>query len=109
MAEQIPFEYRDFHDVPRMFALTYRGTRYLFDGSFDDELDEYPDEYRVFALPDFTAERLGGSWAGLRASAARELGTLPVSAVEFDPTLRRSIGAGVLKWLGVDTGAAAVR
>jgi hypothetical protein len=43
-----PIRYRDFYDLPRIFITSYNGQDYLFDCPFDDELDDYPDSYRVY-------------------------------------------------------------
>ena len=55
-------KYFSFWDVPRTFAFVRNGNVYLLTSEFDDELDEYPDEYEVFAVP--AAQGLSGeqSW-----------------------------------------------
>ena len=88
--------YRDFYDIPWMFVTVGGQHAYLFDGSFDESLDDYPDEYAVYQLPLLTADQLAGSWAGLAARAVASLGRVPIEAVRFDPTRREQIDGGVL-------------
>jgi hypothetical protein len=99
VAETVPILYREFYDFPRMFVATYRGETFLFDGSFDDELDDYPPRYSVFLLPTMDAAGLTASWARLRDLAIRSCGTIPTDAVTFDPTRRQSISPRVLDQL----------
>jgi len=95
LKDPVQIQYRDFYDFPRMFVAVYQGTQYLFDGSFDDNLDEYPDEYRVFMLPWLTAEQLSTSWKSLPEKATRVVGQVATSDVSFDPTKRQWIDAAV--------------
>lgn len=91
----LPIEYRDFHDVPRAFVVDHLGSRFLFDCRFDDELDDDPDEYRVFRLPPtLSTAELEGPWAELPDSATF-VGRLPAANVTFDRTRRAAIHAGV--------------
>lgn len=87
--------YRDFYDLPRIFIASYNGQQYLFDCPFDDELDDYPDSYRVYQLPALSAEELQGSWEHLPELAASFMGVIPVAEVQFDPTKRESINAAI--------------
>jgi hypothetical protein len=96
MSDPVPIEYREFHDVPRLFVASADGITYLFDGSFDDELDDYPDAYAVGTLPPLRPDELAGSWASLPARTVHHLGSVPVSAVTFDATRRRSVDRGLL-------------
>jgi hypothetical protein len=48
----VPFRYVEFYDVPRAIALRYKGKLLLLDSPFDDKLDEYPDSYSVYELPE---------------------------------------------------------
>ena len=89
-------DYRDLHEVPRMFVAEHEGRQYLFDGSFNDDLDEYPDDYDVFELPRLSLAELAGSWQNISRRAVQHLGRVPVESVNFDRTRRREIDAGVL-------------
>ena len=86
-----PILYRDFYDVPRMFVVRRGGTSLLFDGSFDDTLDDYPDFYEVYELPPLAAEQLAESWRDLAGRAVRRLGRVAVADVRFDATRRKSV------------------
>lgn len=87
----IPIQYRDFCDVPRMFIFTDGGTTFLFDGSFDESIGDYPDAYTVSVLPELMAGELSGSWDSMPSRAIRKLNPVPVSAVKFDVTRRQSV------------------
>lgn len=99
MPERLEIQYRDFYDIPRMFIVAANGDQLLFDGSFDEELDDYPDAYRVYRLPELEPGALSGSWAALPSRATRFLGTIPTAAVRFDPTRRQFVDVGVLAGL----------
>ena len=98
---RLPIVYREFYDVPRAFLVRDPERSWLlFDGGFDDEADEYPDSYEVYALAPEVAEaagRPGASWDGLRNRATRRLGSVPVDAVRFDPTRRAWVEAESLR------------
>jgi hypothetical protein len=94
-----PIRYRDFYDLPRVFITSYDGKDYLFDCPFDDELDDYPDSYRVYQLPALSEEELQGSWEHLPELAAPFLGVIPVAEVRFDSTKREWINTAIFKEL----------
>ena len=91
-----PITYRGYWDFPRIFLVADGGQTYLFDCAFDEELEDYPDDFRVFLMPPLAEEELAGSWAELFQRATAELGRVPTSAVRFDPTRRKQIDAAVL-------------
>ena len=91
----VPIQYREFYDVPRMFVAEYMGRTYLFDGSFDDTLDEYPSEYAVCVLPRQDSSQLSGSWENLRQQALFECGKVRVSDVIFDVSRRAAVNSTV--------------
>lgn len=97
MFDPIAIQYREFYDVPRVFVAAYDGVTFVFDASFDDGVDDYPDQYAIYTLPTVAAADLAGPWDALRSRAVRHLGTMPVSAVRFDPTRRQSIDRGVMQ------------
>ena len=99
MSDPVPIEYREFYDVPRLFVAAHDGVTYLFDAAFDDALDDYPDTYMVSTLPPLRPDELAGSWAALPSRAVRHLGSVPVSAVLFDPTRRQSVDRSLLRSL----------
>ncbi len=99
MNQQVPIQYREFYDIPRMFIVEFNGSQFLFDGSFDDSMDEYPDYYNVSLLGHLTNKELAGSWEAIGQRPLRQLGRVQTSAVRFDPTKRKSIDAELLKHL----------
>jgi hypothetical protein len=107
MTRMAAIYYRDFWDVPRIFYFTDRGQTYLFDCPFDESVEDYPDEYRVYLMPDLTEADVAGSWAELPRKARAGVGRLPLSAVRFDPTNRQFVDASILDTLAVPTAARA--
>ena len=97
MSRWAAIDYRDFWTVPHIFFTEVDGRLYLFDSQFDDEVKDFRTDYRVFAMPPLTAEELAGSWAELYQKATRELGTVPVNHVRFDPTRRAFVDAAILE------------
>lgn len=92
----VPILYRDFWDVPRLFAARHRQRLFLFDCPFDPEAEDYGDAYDVFLLPEDTPLDPAGSWADLRGRAVAEVGHTTVSRVPFDPTRRQAVDAAFL-------------
>ncbi|MBX9625825.1 MAG: hypothetical protein K2X82_18640 [Gemmataceae bacterium] len=96
MTRWVPIDYRDFWDVPRIFFAAAGGDLFLFDCPFDEEVEDFPNDYRVHRMPPLTPDDRAGSWAELHRKAVRELGTVPVTAVTFDPTKRKFIDGAIL-------------
>jgi len=93
----VPFRYVEFYDVPRLIALRYRGKLLLLQSAFSDTLDEYPNVYSVYELPESTEPLLAaGSWLFLEQTALTSIGEIPVNAVEFDSTKRNSMDPSIL-------------
>ena len=88
--------YRDFYDLPRIFIASHNRKQYLFDCPFDGELDDYPDSYGVYEVPKFSNDDLQGSWEHLPERATGFLGTVPIAAIQFDPSKRKRINTAVL-------------
>lgn len=104
--EWIPLpSYREYFDVPRSFIVPAKDlSEYLlFDCPFDDSLDEYQAEYSVYQLPKVSDEQLAGDWATLLTFDARNLGTIPVSALEFDDSRRKAVSSRVYELLSIRT------
>lgn len=96
MSQRVPIAYRGFWDVPRIFLVRHKGQTFLFDCAFDEELDDYPDTYKVFLLPNLPDEELPSDWTTLRHRALSYVGNLPVKGVSFDPTKRQTIDSRLL-------------
>jgi hypothetical protein len=99
MSPRAPIQYRDFYDIPRMFIVEFNGFQFLFDGSFDDVIDDYPEEYTVSLLPNLTQNQLEGSWERIGERPLRQLGRVPTSSVQFDVTRRKTIETTLLQEL----------
>jgi hypothetical protein len=88
-------EYGDFHDVPhQILALDRDMAFWIFEGGFDDALDDYPPELQVY--------RIGHDAAAARdAYRVRDadgniqgfepLGNIALNRIEFDGTLRNAM------------------
>jgi hypothetical protein len=87
--------YRGFWDIPRIFFVRHGGQLYLFDCPFDDTIDDYPDSFTVYEMPELTEADYAGSWAHLADKAIRRVGEVPVASVTFDPTKRRQIDTAI--------------
>lgn len=96
MVDRSPIQYKGFWDVPRIFLTSYAGQTFLFECGFDQELDDYPDCYKVFLLPKQAERELPQDWMTLSARATQFLGEVPVARVEFDSTRRQSIATVIL-------------
>ena len=74
----LPFRYVDFYDVPRVIVLRYKGKLLLLDSPFDDKLDDYPDTYFVYELPE-SVEALSAkkSWRFLENARQACVGKYP--------------------------------
>jgi hypothetical protein len=95
----VPFQYGDFFDVPRLIILRYQGKLLLLQSAFDDTLDEYPKVYSVYELPESVEPLLAGSWLFLEQVKSTPLGEIPVSAVKFDSTKRKTLDPSILEAL----------
>jgi hypothetical protein len=99
MSSRARIQYRGYWDFPRIFLTQYEGRTFLFDCVFDQDLDDYPEVFRVFLMPDLRDEELPKDWTTLEAKAIRYIGEVPTSRVQFDETRRQSIDAGILEEL----------
>jgi hypothetical protein len=99
MSRWVPIQYHAFWDRPRLFLAEESDHSVLFDCRFDDNLDEYPDFYRIYRMPPLNTLSLHGSWNDLQTQAVAYLGEVPVQRVRFDPTLRREVDLEVLATL----------
>lgn len=97
MNDRVDITFREFYDVPRMFVVANDQVLFLFDGRFDDAIDDYPDHYEVFALPLTNVRDLPPSWLGLPDLATAKLGRVLVTEVEFDSTRRKSINVAIVR------------
>ena|SRR5438105_4421716 len=95
----VPIQYRDFWDVPRIFLVDHKGHLFLFDCPFDDVVEDYATEYRIYVLPTLDPTELTGSWAGLSKKAERFLRKVPIGRVCFDPSKRKEMDSELLEEL----------
>jgi hypothetical protein len=89
------FTYREFHDVPRCILFTTAHGRQLFlDSRFDEELDDYPSHYAIYAVPSHVD--MSAPWTESFIDAFACLGSVPVTAMRFDATRRKQLDASVV-------------
>ena len=97
MTQMTPFQYVEFYDVPRCIVLRYREKLFLLQSAFDDHLDEYPDSYSVYLLPERVKDAVQkGSWEFLSNTQMSCIGHIQVKDVVFDPTKRKELDASIL-------------
>ena len=97
MSPRAKIIYSGFWDVPAAFVVSHNERQYLFlRGYFDDELDDYPDTYRVFILPNLSEDVIRSSWGQLENLATDFLGEIPIREIEFDPMHRVWIDTKVI-------------
>jgi hypothetical protein len=102
MTEMIPFRYIEFYDVPRCLALRYKGKLLLIQSAFDEHLDDYPNSYSVYLLPESAERSLAtGSWEFLENTPMVCIGSIPVDAMKFDPSKRNSLDSSCLDDLAI--------
>lgn len=79
--------YRDFYDVPRLFAVAVRGGYVLFESRFDDVLDDYAPTYELKLL---AGERDRSPQEMIdEAAVLQPLGHADVAMIQFDASSRR--------------------
>jgi len=87
-------EYRDFWDVPRLFIVRCNEKVYLFNSKFDDEIDDYPDFYRVYLFNESDVE--SKNWEEKISDETTYLGEILIRDIKFDATRRREIDGEIL-------------
>jgi hypothetical protein len=92
-APMVPFKYVDFYDVPRLIMFRYRDRLFLLASYFDDEKDDHDENYSIQLLPSWVEQKIAdSSWKVLEDDIGAELlGEVPVKAVGFDETKRRTL------------------
>jgi hypothetical protein len=95
--EMVPIQYRGFWDVPRIFLARHRGRLFLFESRYDEEVEEHADSFTVYELPIDSDAELPKDWTTLSERALKELGQISVEDVQFDPSKRQAVDAGVFQ------------
>ncbi len=95
----LPIRYRDFWDFPRIFLVNYLDGTYLFDCEFDERMEDYSQEYKVYLMPLIFEKDLGKSWKDLYTSSINLISTISIYNVEFDETKRKFVNRNVLERL----------
>jgi hypothetical protein len=97
MAKMTPFQYVEFYDVPRCISLCYEERLFLLQSVFDEGLDDYPNSYSVYLLPESVEDSLKkGSWEFLRDTPMTCIGNVEVGDVVFDSSKRKELDASFL-------------
>lgn len=83
-------DYREFHDLPRLMWVADEASRqWLLDCPFDDVLDDYAAEYRVYTMGTDVEDAVG-PWEKHAQGLLPIVGTVPVGVLQFDATHRAS-------------------
>jgi hypothetical protein len=87
----VPITRGEFWDVPRVFVVGLATVTVLFDGSFDEGLDDYAPSYAIYRLPSNIIPPFPNTWPKWEDLSARRepIGTVRVADVRFDPTRRQ--------------------
>ncbi len=91
MSHKAPIIYSGFYDVPLAFVVWNDEKQFLFLRDFDEALDDYPNFYRVFTLPNLSDEEVKKSWVQIETLANQFVGEIPVAEIHFDSTKRKEI------------------
>ena len=73
------------------FLVEFNNRLVLFDCSFDEALDDYPDRYMVYLMPQLSRIQLDSDWKNLPQFAAAILGPVAVRDLSFDESKRKTI------------------
>jgi hypothetical protein len=89
--------YSGFWDVPLAFVTWHKGRQFLFlRGEFDEAIDDYPNTYKVYALPSIPDEDALKSWKRIEILGKGFLGEIPIKEIEFGHMNRFWIDAKVI-------------
>jgi hypothetical protein len=103
MAEMTQFEWGWFDDQPRCISFRYRGRLFVLQSRFDDDLEEYPDEYSVYVVPDSIDDSQPICTPEFLSKTPMAcIGQIPVNQVTFDPSKRKELDASILDSLIAD-------
>ena len=96
----LPIRYRDFYDVPRAIVVEYREVIYFLSCTFDDAIDDYPDHFTVYLLPEGAKDWIEdlSDWSELPEKGVR-VGTVRVVDTHFDDTKRKFIDESFFDFL----------
>lgn len=101
--ELVPFNYRDFYDLPRSVIFQKSSYVYFLECLFNDTLDEYEDFYTVYQLDvehlDLDTLVSDSDWLGY-SKIGKAIGKIRVTDVRFDETKRESLDVSFLDYLG---------
>lgn len=109
MSERLIY-YSGYWDGPLAFVVSHEGTQYFFRrGYFDDEIDDYPVNYKVYVLPDIAEKDISKFWENLPIKTKVYIGSIHLYKVLFDPTKRKYIDSDTFSLIasgGQDKGTA---
>lgn len=91
----LPIDYREFYDLPRLFAVRRSDGIYVFDCAFDAGIDDYEKFFSIYRLEE-DADLATPSWDDLIQKVS-SIGRVPVTDVRFDETRRQAIDEAIFK------------
>jgi hypothetical protein len=96
VATMTPFRLGGFYDVPRYITLIYCDKMIFLRSEFDDDLDDYPNSYSVYVIPEsFAASVTAGSWE-FRSKELVYIGEILIADVRFDSRDFKELDASCL-------------
>jgi hypothetical protein len=91
-----PIKYFSFWDVPRTFVFEHDSKLYMLTSEFDEEMDEYPNEYEVYVIPNHKFVAVS-DWNSVEALPTTRIGRVSISSVSFDSTRRKFVDDSFLE------------
>lgn len=85
------FQYSGFYDFPLGLIATHLGRTYLLERTFDEELDEYEDFFRVYDITEIFPREGDQIWKRLHDLSGKLLCTIPINQLSFDESRRKWI------------------
>jgi len=82
-----------------MFLVSFEESSFLFDCTFDQEIEDFSNEYDVYLMSPLDDNDLAGSWDRLIEKSIRLLGKIRVNDVRFDETRRSFIDGEAIRKL----------
>jgi hypothetical protein len=98
----IPFNYREFYDVPRTLIFEIVDQFIMFDSKFDEIIDEYDENYQIWLIKNPNEFDWSTSWGNLPRESDTLIGRIAVKDVIFDETLRKFIDIQVFHKAGLE-------
>lgn len=97
--KRVYFKYSGFYDFPLGIIATHLGRTYLLERTFDEDLDEYEDFFRVYDITEISPREREQIWKRLDDVSEKLLCTIPIKELSFDESRRKWIGVAAFQKL----------